>query len=476
MVSTSAISGLDVPALVSQLMSIERQPIEKLSAKVQNFEAKISSYGTIKGLVSDFQAAVKKVTDGVDGFSANVSDESFFTATATSTATAATYSLEVSSLARAQSLVATGQTSATAAIGAGAATVVTFEFGSIDISATNSYGGGSLSADGAYSNADFIANGSASKSITIDSNNNTLEGIRDEINKNDLGVTASIINDGSGTPYRLAIVSSQTGKEYSLKISTDGADASVDSLLSHNPAGTQSLRQTAAAENANFKVNGIDITKSSNVVTDALTGISLTLKKVTTQAETLAVARDVEGVHDVLKDFTDSYNALANQLKSRSAYKTDTSPGGGLAGDRAIQSMQGQLRAVLNSPVVAGALTSLAEIGITTQAGGGLKFDSARFDSVSASSFSDVKDLLSSSSGFMNKFDEWADSVLAPDGLIKTKTDSFKTSIDGYNNKIDHFEVQMKAIEKQYNTTYTNLNVMLISMSQTTDFLTAQLG
>ena len=89
--------------------------------------------------------------------------------------------------------------------------------------------GGTLT-NGVYSGAAFTSNGSGTKSITIDSTNNTLAGIRDAINAAGMGVTATIVNDGSGTPYRLSLTSTSSGASNSLKITTSGGDAAIDSL------------------------------------------------------------------------------------------------------------------------------------------------------------------------------------------------------------------------------------------------------
>jgi len=178
-------TNLDVNSIVSQLMAVERQPINKLNAKEGGFQAKLSAYGSVKGAVSSFQTAVQGLNSvgKFQALTATPSDASVFSATATRIATAGTYSLEVSSLAQAQKLVAAGQTSSTAAVGAGAATTVTFDFGTIS--------GGTL-ANGIYSGAAFASNGSGTKSITTDSSNNSLQGIRDAINTAQMGVSNSL--------------------------------------------------------------------------------------------------------------------------------------------------------------------------------------------------------------------------------------------------------------------------------------------
>ena len=102
-------SILDVPSLVSQLMSIERKPIDKLNAKITDYQSKISSFGTLSGLVSTLQTAVTGLKNSLTGYGVTPTDSSIFSATATSSAAAGNYSLNVTHLAQAQNLVAAGQ-------------------------------------------------------------------------------------------------------------------------------------------------------------------------------------------------------------------------------------------------------------------------------------------------------------------------------------------------------------------------------
>ncbi len=463
--ASSSAGTLDVPTLVSQLMSVERRPIDKLNTKVASYQTKISSFGTIKGLISSFQTALQNLNNNLLRFGATPSDASIFSASATSTAVPGNYSLDVTSLAQSQNLVAAGRASSTTAISDGTATTVTFDFGTIS--------GGTLTG-GVYSGAAFASNGSGTKSITIDGTNNTLQGIRDAINAANMGVSASIVNDGSGTPYRLALTSNNSGVSNSLKITTSGGDGTINSLLAYDPAGAQNLNQTVAAQNANFKVNGIAISKNSNTATDAIQGVTLTLNKLTTTPTTLTVAHDTNAVSTAASGFVDAYNALSSQLKSRSAYGNATTPAGALAGDGTVRHMLDQLRGIFNMAASGGTLSSLAQVGVSFQTDGTLKLDSSKLNSAMANNFSDVTNLFSSATGFATRLDAWSTSVLTSGGLIDTRTNSLNTSINGYNDQISRLEVRMATLQKQYTTQYSNLNMLLSSMNNTSTYLAQQ--
>lgn len=448
MAVASSSTVLDVPTLVSQLMAVERQPIDKLNTQISSYQTKISTFGTISGLVSSFQTAVQGLNTSLQSFSATASDSSVFSASAASTASAGTYSLSVSKLAQAQNLVAAGQASDSSAISSAASTV-TFTVG------------------GTSTNVQIAAGA-------------TLQDIRTAINAANLGVTATIVNDGSGTPYRLALTANATGASNAISSITvqAGGDASINSLLAYNPTANPpasvTMTQSVAAQDAAFTLNGIAITSASNTVGNAIQGVTITLKNTTATPATLTVARDTGAINTAASGFVDAYNALTSQLRSRSAYGSATSAAPALAGDGTVRLMLDQLRGIFTTPASGGTLTYLSQVGITSRADGSLTLDSSKLNSAMASNFSDVSNLFSSASGFATRLDAWATSVVQAGGLIDTRTKSLNTSIQGYNDQISRLEVRMTALQKQYTTTYSNLNMLLSNMNATSAYLTSQ--
>lgn len=436
--SATSGSGLDVNSIVTQLMAVERQPLKKLDAKEASYQAKLSAYGTVKGALSSFQSGVQGLSSAssFSSLKATSSDTTAFSASTVSTAVAGTYALNVTSLAKAQNLVATGQPSSTAAIGGAGPTTVTFDFGTIALGA-----GGAFTAydpvagtGGTYSGArTFTSNGNGTKSITIDSSNNSLQGIRDAINAAKVGVTAAIVNDGSGTPYRLTLSSNSSGVSNSLKISVSG-DASVSTLLAHDPAGTQKLAETVTAQNAVFTVNGVGMSKTSNTISDVISGVTLTLLKEATPA-TLTVARDTSAASTSIGGFVKAYNEFAKALKDVSAYDAAKKTGAILQGDSTVRSLQSQLRGILGKQVVGtpGVLTTLADVGVSFQADGTLALNQAKLDSVLASNFSDVASLFAS----VGK---------ATDSLVSFTSATSSTKAGSYPVNITQIATQGKAV------------------------------
>ena len=243
--------SIDVASLVSQLISVESRPLTTMNQQIGSYQAKITTLGTIQSALSSFQSTVKSLSNPsqFQQLAVTSSDSTVLSASTTTGATAGSYSMSVNSLAQPQTLVAQGQTSTTAPIGSGTSTTLSFDFGTVSGSA-------------------FTSNGNGTKSITIDSSNNSLSGIASAINAANMGVTASIVNDGSSAPYRLVLTSNTTGAGNSMQITAaSGGDSTLSSLLTQNYAGTQNLTQTVAAQNAQFTINGTSISSSSSTPT-----------------------------------------------------------------------------------------------------------------------------------------------------------------------------------------------------------------
>ncbi len=462
--------GLDVNAIVTGLMAIERQPINKLNTQQSGLQAKISALGMIKSSMASFQTAVQALgsssSSSLLAFQSISSDTSVLTATATNSAMAGSYSVNVTSLAQSQKLVAAGQTSTTATIGNGTATTVSFDFGTIS---------GGILTGGAYSGAAFSTNGSATQNITIDSSNNTLQGISDAINAAKIGVTATIVNDGSGTPYRLALSSNSSGASNSLKISTTGGDGTINALLANDPAGlpaAQHLSQTVSAQNALFDINGIPMSKSSNTVTDAIQGLTLNLNKITTSAATLTVARDTTAVSNAVSGIVTAYNSLYSAMKNSSTYKS----GSALEGDPTLRTLQTQMRSIAGAAVSGGTLSTINQVGISFKADGTMQLDSTQLNSAMTNNFNDVASLFNSATGYATKFNNLTISALAVDGAFATHTSGLNKSIQGITDRIATLETRMSGIEKRLRTQYSNLNVMLSRMGTTSAYLSQQLS
>ncbi len=387
-------SGLDVNGILTKIMQVESQPLQALAKKEAAFQAKLSAYGSLKGVISSFQSAVAALNtqSKFKAYTATPSDSTVLTASTSSITTPGSYAITVSQLAQAQTLLTSAKTSTTAAIAAaGTSTTLTFQFGTI--SGTFTTPTNEIYAPGATFTQDAAQ---ATGTVTITDANNSLQGIRDSINAANMGVTASIVNNGNATtPYNLVLTSNSTGLASSMKITVGGGvDASITSLLAYDPAATQNLTQSAVAQNATLTVNGVSISSASNAVTGAVTGTTLNLIKV--GSSNLSVTRDAAAVTASVQALVKAYNDTTATLKSYTGYDATTKRGGILLGDSATLSIQSRIRSTLSAALTglgSSSLTTLSQIGVSFQKDGSLTLDNTKLQTALASSFGDMANL-----------------------------------------------------------------------------------
>lgn len=371
-------SNIDVNGIVGQLMAVERRPLATLDRREASFQAQLTAYGTLRGALSTLKGAADALDDPARFRTASFgsSDSAVLAGSASAGAVRGSYSVEVSQLAQRQSLVAAGQVSQNAAIGAGGTTTITLQLGTIS--------GGTL-ANGTYSGATFTPDpASSAKTITIGPGANTLAGIRDAINQANAGVTASIVRDGSSAPYRLVLQSAATGAAGSMRLSVSG-DAAIGNLLGQDPAGVQNLSQTAAAQDAQLTVNGVQASSRSNTVSDVLDGVSLTLLK--TGAATATVGNATSAVTQSVQDLVKAYNDFNRTIADLSRADPTGQRSGVLVGDSGARTLQAQLRSVFGGSLPGtreGELRTLGQVGLSFQRDGSLSLDTGKLQSALA--------------------------------------------------------------------------------------------
>jgi len=291
-------------------------------------------------------------------------------------------------------------------------------------SAGSYLGGASFSQDGSQ----------ASGTVTLEAGDQSLQGIRDAINKANIGVTATIVSDGGANPYHLVLTSNKTGEKSSIKIGVDGvdgqpADPAIAALLGHDPGGVQGLTQTSAAQDTLLNMNGIDIRSSSTTVTEAVQGVSLDITGLGNT--TLSVTRDTAAVTTAVNNFVKAYNDLNKTISSLAGYNAETKTAGVLQGDASVRSIQGLLRRQLGASVegLGGKLTTLSQVGITFQKDGNLAVDSSKLNKAITENFAEIGGLFAAMGS-------------ATDGQIKFDKSSAATKPGTYGVNITSLATQ----------------------------------
>lgn len=250
------------------------------------------------------------------------------------------------------------------------------------LSLSSSLGGTDTAGDGTGT-YDYTLTNTDGESVTISlgAASNTLAGLRDAINAQagTTGIQATVVQTAAaGNSYKLVLSTSGTGKG-SAEVNGDSIflKGNAGNLLGLSSAGSGTQSQVAS-KNALFSVNGIDLERASNVVTDAVEGLVLTLKAGDeTKTTTLTVGTNRDGLKSAMGDLVAKFNALYK------TYKDNSGTGGALAGDTTLRTILGQVRSFLTGQPAGvaseAAYRSGAEVGLKTQRDGTLGFDGTAF-------------------------------------------------------------------------------------------------
>lgn len=363
-------SGLDIRSIVDQLVAAERAPMQgRLDRKEVGLQSRLSAYGALKGALSKFRDTVGDLTDisTFQAMKATSSDEDAVAVSASSGAQTGRFDIEVSTLAESQSVASKAFSATNAAVGSGK---LVFKFGTV----TADDGSG------------FTQNAErGSKTVTIEPGSNTLSDVRDAVNAAEIGVTASIINDGSGE--RLIFTAADTGADNGFTIEAqddDGVAGDGTGLSQLAFDGTNAdMSRTRAGQDAQLNINGLAITRSGNEIDDAIEGVTFDLKTTTTSRVTVDVATDVSSVKGKIMGFVAAFNEFQGQVRKLTSYNADTQQGSALTGDALARNVTSALRRTMTESlgVLEGsAIRALSDLGIMTKRDGSLEVDSDKLD------------------------------------------------------------------------------------------------
>jgi len=574
-------SGLDVSGIVSKLMSIERQPIDRLDTQNGMVTAEITAYGTLKGTLSTLQTAVQTLTSKAtySATKATVADTAQFSATSDSTAAVGSYSIQVQQLAKQQKLTSTAFAKATDSVGTG---TLTFDFGSYN-----------TDANGVTS---FAPNtNKKTVSVTIPSGSDSLTAIASAINSAKAGVSATVLNDGTNS--YLSFSPTDPGSANALKISVSDNDgnnsdnaglsrlafdqssgltrssldytsasiavsaasgnnkftvavdggvaatvtmpdgtydktnvvaamqSAVDSAVGAGKAkvsldannklvvssttttgfsgitigaasgstgatalfgdsgtfitASNRMTQTVAPQDAKLLVDGVQVVKSTNTITDAIQGVTLSLTKEGTAATTVSVAADSSALSKGLDAFVTAYNTVSKSLADLLSYDVKTKKAGALQSEGTVRSIQTSLRQMIQTVNRSMGTSSLSDVGVSFQRDGTLKFSSDKLNTALSAPTKNVQAFLigkDGTSGLANKLDSLMTSIVGTSGSIAARTDGLNSTLSTIAKQKAALEVRMTDIEARYTKQYNALDTLIASMKSTSTYLTQQLA
>ncbi|MBH8610363.1 flagellar filament capping protein FliD [Pseudomonas mohnii] len=441
-------SGLDLDSILESLEdSKETSLLDPITAQEDSVEAEISAYGTLTSTLTTLQSAVEALADEslYKSLTTTLSGTGV-TAATTSEAEAGTYQLEVTQLAQAQSLTTDGIADKTTALGTG---TLTLQVGTKE-----------------------------AVSITLDSSNNTLEGIRDAINAADAGVTASIVSDGSDTPYRLVLTSDSTGTESEMTVTYTGTDSTdeASSLFGYD-GSTGNMTETVEALDAKLTINGISISSQNNTVEDALEGVTLSLST-TGSSQTLTITQDTDAILDAITTFVDAYNDYVTTVDDLTAYDADTDTAGELLGDSTTRRISSELSSDLYSAIGSGTYSYLSQLGISLQVDGTLSIDEDTLTTALEDNIDAVSEFFigtDDTTGFITQMSTDLDNYLdEDDGLIVAKTDSLESKLEQLEERYVEKQALIDSEMARWTDEFTQLDTLISELNSTADYLTTQ--
>lgn len=394
--SLGAGSGIDTKSLVGQLVEIERAaPQQRIDDKKELTEAQISDFGLISAALATLEDAAEVLTsdDGLFSKTASFTDsDALIPSELGADVATGTYNFEVTDVAQSQSLSSAAFSSDRDAVGEG---TLTFRFGDWDAGLT------AFTEDLDTTSVDIV----------IDSSNNSLRGLRDAINDADMGVQASIVNDG--TDYRLLITAeSGENKQLEIEVAESGGtpsndDASGLSRFSFNDTDipvdefdtvhTQQMTQNQAGADAVVSINGLEVTRPSNTIDDVVEGLTVEILQASPgETITVTVSDDKAFAEQNIRDFVDAYNAFLEEIDTVFSTDEETGEKGSLANDSLAKSIISRIRSVIASSIPGLAdsnYSALTNVGIRTELDGTISISESDFESAFENNFEDVQKL-----------------------------------------------------------------------------------
>lgn len=429
--TTSSISS-DVYKRVEQTMMSQNNGATRLNAALASSQTKLSGLGQLQSALGSFQSIAAALTGSGLSTSAASSDKTVLTATSTGGAKAGTYAINVQQLAQGQFLTSTEFSSATAKVGTGAPTTVKIDFGTAG-------------------DKGFTTNGTAtSKTISIDSTNNTVEGIAAAFKAAGVDVTVAKGDDGKVS----LSIAGQSGEANSMRISVSG-DGALKNLLGYDPdeKGKQGFKQTTAAQDAILTVDGKEIKSASNTLdkNKGIDGAALTL---TGKGKAdITISQDASKIGDNLKTFVAAYNDLNAKLK--------TLAGGALKGDTALGQVTMQMDLLLRTGGGNVSTSALAAAGISQGKDGNLVIDDKKMQAAITADSSQVAKL------FTNDGKGLADLMGAKVTSFTDKNSVISRETTQVNRELDATNTKRAALTKALTAQATALAALYSAQSQT---------
>lgn len=445
--STGIGSGLNIGAIVSALTSAYGSAQQtQLTDQQNSLNAQVSAFGAFSSALDTLQATLTTLQNpsSLAGYNATLADNTIASATTASGAAAGQYSLEVQNLATSATLTSNPVASPSTVIGTGTLTV--------------SVGGASIS-------------------INIDSTDNTLAGIAAAINgaANNPGVSASILTTTAGA--RLVLSGTTTGAANAITVTETGGDGGLSALVYDPTNNVTNLTQTQAAQNANFSINGYAAVSPGNVVSGAISGVTLNLLKASAAntPTTLTVAPDTSAAQTSIGTFVTAVNGVLKSIQSLTGYDASTQTAGPLNGNATLESFQNQLENILGTiNSGSGSIQSLTDLGITANAQGTYDTNSTALASVLSVNLTAVGNFLGGAGGIATQINNLITGYTEPGGLLASINQGLQSSLKSVASQQTELNAQLATYSATLTAQYNAMDAAVAALKETQTYLNAE--
>lgn len=444
--------GIDSASIVSGLVSAVRDPKEQsLDSRASMVGAQISALANASSALSTFSTALSDLLSTSTFSGQPVSSDTSIakvSLTQEGDLSGLPIEMEVKQLANSQVLKSATLASNSTAVGLGTLTLAT---------STGSY------------------------AITIDSSNNTLDGLAAAINDADAGVTASIVTDSAGA--RL-VLKGGVGATEAFTLS-DSGDADADLLNFTWNGTTGGMTRTRTAQNATVVLDGVETSFASNTITGAIPNVTIDLVKAAVGTTiTISEEQPTTGMRDLVLEFKDAYNSLWKSLSALTVAGTDGTAGGILASDSSIRQMKTMLNKLTSTALAAsGDYTSLAQIGVYTNKDGTLGVDETKLDAALEANPAAVTAMINpavqddSNPGIAGALEAIKDKLQDEDtGSLVKAQERYKAVQEKITAEREKFEDYMEGYEERLSATFSAMDTKLASLKATQSYLEQQIA
>lgn len=445
------VTGMDTDSIINKLISLEAAPISRWQTQQATIQNKQNAYTQLRTAVNALATAAGKLSTAAafNPVKATSSSSDNATVSATSDAAAGVYALTVSTLAQSQKISSSGQTDTSSALNLSGVMVVNGEAVNVATSDSLQSIANKINELQSGVTASIIDGGSGSAYLTLASSKS---GLANKVQLADLtgSVASSLGLVGNTTSIRESITNGATSSNFSsssttlatmlgnsgpgtgsvtIKGSAIAIDYSTDTLQSIankvNSAGISGVaasvrsvtkdgvtsykldltgvtasdlsdtgsvlgalgltqkdpaKELVAAQDASFTIDGVPLTSSTNTVTTAIPGATITLlsaDKTSPPKTTITLTRDDSAVKSKIKSFADTYNQFVDFVAEDSKLDSTTYETGPLFGDTVTQQIENTITNLLfnNVPGSTGTYKNLADIGFTIDTDGHMQID-----------------------------------------------------------------------------------------------------